>query len=180
MGKAELILQAAIEVFAEKGFFKATTGDISRQAGIAVGTIYNYFSSKDEILVKIFSAEAEKRQALARALEDKPLSTLEKLDLLLKHHLSALQANPALAKVVISEKSVVRKLSPEDFSPDGGMVKIIENIISKGQDNDDLHIRPLLIFGMIEITMERFLEHPQFDLDSAREELIQLLKTGLI
>jgi len=47
------ILEAAIKVFAEKGFHRATTKDIARVAGIAEGTIYSYFSSKTDLLLGI-------------------------------------------------------------------------------------------------------------------------------
>ena len=47
------ILDAATQVFAEKGFHRATIKDIARVAGIADGTIYTYFASKDEVLLAV-------------------------------------------------------------------------------------------------------------------------------
>jgi TetR/AcrR family fatty acid metabolism transcriptional regulator len=47
------ILDAAIQVFAEKGFHRTTIKDIARVAGIADGTIYTYFASKDKILIAV-------------------------------------------------------------------------------------------------------------------------------
>ncbi|MFQ6615076.1 MAG: TetR/AcrR family transcriptional regulator, partial [Fidelibacterota bacterium] len=47
--KAEKIIRAAIQVFAEKGLEKGKIADIARTAGIGKGTVYEYFSSKDEI-----------------------------------------------------------------------------------------------------------------------------------
>jgi AcrR family transcriptional regulator len=47
------ILDAATQVFAEKGFHRATIKDIARVAGIADGTIYTYFASKTEVLLGI-------------------------------------------------------------------------------------------------------------------------------
>jgi len=47
------ILDAAITVFSEKGFHRATIKEIARVAGIADGTIYTYFASKDEILIAV-------------------------------------------------------------------------------------------------------------------------------
>ncbi len=47
------IQAAAMKVFSEKGFGKATIPDIAREAGIAVGTIYIYFQTKQEILLSI-------------------------------------------------------------------------------------------------------------------------------
>ena len=48
------ILDAATQVFAEKGFHRATVKEIARVAGIADGTIYTYFASKTEVLLGIF------------------------------------------------------------------------------------------------------------------------------
>ena len=53
------ILDAAAAVFAEKGFHRTTTKDIASRAGIAEGTIYNYFDSKDDLLISMMSRLAE-------------------------------------------------------------------------------------------------------------------------
>lgn len=53
------ILDAAATVFAEKGFHRTTTKDIASKAGIAEGTIYNYFGSKDALLIGMMSRLAE-------------------------------------------------------------------------------------------------------------------------
>ena len=47
------ILEAAARVFAEKGFHRATTRHIASEAGVAEGTIYNYFDSKGDLLIGI-------------------------------------------------------------------------------------------------------------------------------
>lgn len=52
--KRESILRAATRVFAEKGYFNSKVADIAREAGIADGTVYLYFKSKDEILHSVF------------------------------------------------------------------------------------------------------------------------------
>ncbi len=61
------ILDAATQVFAEKGFHRATIKDIARVAGIADGTIYTYFASKTEVLLGILhrlNESAEREQQL--------------------------------------------------------------------------------------------------------------------
>src|SRR5207248_8572249 len=52
--KRDLILRAATDVFASRGFFSAQVADVARAAGIAAGTVYLYFRSKDDLLVSIF------------------------------------------------------------------------------------------------------------------------------
>src|SRR3954463_4732734 len=61
--KRDAILRAAIDVFAERGFFNAQVADVARVAGVAAGTVYLYFRSKDDLLVSIF--ERSMRDALS-------------------------------------------------------------------------------------------------------------------
>ena len=63
LAKRDAILRAAIDVFAERGYFAAQVADIARAAGVAAGTVYLYFRSKDDLLVSIF--ERSMRDALA-------------------------------------------------------------------------------------------------------------------
>jgi TetR/AcrR family transcriptional regulator, fatty acid metabolism regulator protein len=52
--KRDAILRAAIDVFADRGYFNAQVADVARAAGVAAGTVYLYFRSKDDLLVSIF------------------------------------------------------------------------------------------------------------------------------
>lgn len=51
--KTKLILDTALELFAEKGYHQTSISDITRKAGISKGLLYNYFESKDEVLRNI-------------------------------------------------------------------------------------------------------------------------------
>src|SRR3954451_9727501 len=64
------ILEAAVKVFAERGFHTATVAEIARAAGVADGTIYLYFKSKDDLLLRLFDEKmtelvAEVKEALS-------------------------------------------------------------------------------------------------------------------
>src|SRR5437773_5098065 len=61
--KRDALLRAAIDVFADRGFFNAQVADVARAAGVAAGTVYLYFRSKDDLLVSIF--ERTMRDGLA-------------------------------------------------------------------------------------------------------------------
>jgi TetR/AcrR family transcriptional regulator, fatty acid metabolism regulator protein len=61
--KRDAILRAATDVFAESGYFNAQVADVARAAGVAAGTVYLYFHSKDDLLVSIF--ERSMRDAIA-------------------------------------------------------------------------------------------------------------------
>ncbi len=49
------ILEAALSVFTRKGYSEATVPDVAREAGVAVGTIYNYYESKRDLLGSIIT-----------------------------------------------------------------------------------------------------------------------------
>jgi AcrR family transcriptional regulator len=66
------ILDAATSVFAEKGFHRTTIKDIAAFAGIADGTIYNYFANKNALLIGILDRlnQTEQREAHFTQVED--------------------------------------------------------------------------------------------------------------
>src|SRR3989442_15868379 len=64
--KREAILRAAIRVFANNGYFNSKVADIAREAGVADGTVYLYFKSKEEILHSIFDRSMEEAIADSR------------------------------------------------------------------------------------------------------------------
>src|SRR5262249_33763821 len=65
--KRDALIRAATDVFASRGFFNAQVADVARAAGVAAGTVYLYFRSKDDLLVSIF--EKTMREALADGRE---------------------------------------------------------------------------------------------------------------
>src|SRR5881275_860069 len=65
--KRSRILDAAVRVFAERGFFGATVAEIARAAGVADGTIYLYFKSKDDVLLRLFDEKMTELLAEAKA-----------------------------------------------------------------------------------------------------------------
>jgi len=80
--KRDALLRAAIDVFAERGYFNAQVADVARAAGVAAGTVYLYFRSKDDLLISIF--ERGMREAIAEGKQvvegvDDPIERLRRL-----------------------------------------------------------------------------------------------------
>jgi TetR/AcrR family fatty acid metabolism transcriptional regulator len=97
--KHQRILDAAVKVFASKGFFQARVSEIAREAKVADGTVYLYFKSKDDILISIF--EVKMREAIARFREAALMEADARSSLLclIRMHLAEFQSNPHLAAV---------------------------------------------------------------------------------
>jgi TetR/AcrR family transcriptional regulator, fatty acid metabolism regulator protein len=98
--KPQQIIDAAIRVFARTGYYNSRVSDIAREAGIASGTIYLYFKTKEEILVTLFREKmagfvAQQRREMAG--QPDPVVKIRKL---VGVHFSVLEQNPELAEVV--------------------------------------------------------------------------------
>src|SRR5574340_184328 len=69
--RREQILKAALKVFGEKGYERATIAEIARRAGVAEGSIYNYFKNKGDLLVGIPSQMVQPPMRAIAPLLDK-------------------------------------------------------------------------------------------------------------
>lgn len=98
-GKRVLILDAATRVFAERGFFGAQVADIARRAGIAAGTVYLYFRSKDELLLTLFERTMQDAIREGREALDGVDDPAERLRRIARLHLERLGRDRDLAIV---------------------------------------------------------------------------------
>ncbi|ANB60875.1 TetR/AcrR family transcriptional regulator [Anoxybacteroides amylolyticum] len=81
MSKKETIIQAAMKLFAQKGYHATSMQEIAEQSGMAKGSIYNYFKSKEEIALSIFRYHYEMLfQKLEQVTTDDTLSAREKFE----------------------------------------------------------------------------------------------------
>ena len=97
--KREAILQAAIDIFAERGFFGAQVADIARVAGVAAGTVYLYFRSKDDLLISVFERTMRDGLVEGRAAVADIHDPCERLRRVARLHLARLGRNRSLAVV---------------------------------------------------------------------------------
>ena len=97
--KRRRILQAAVKVFARKGYFAARVSEIAEKAGVADGTIYIYFAGKEDILVSLFDEVMSEHVTRARAEMEGVADAPSRLRLLAEHHLRVLGADRDLAVV---------------------------------------------------------------------------------
>jgi TetR/AcrR family fatty acid metabolism transcriptional regulator len=99
LDKRDAILRAATDVFARHGFFQSQVADVARAAGVAAGTVYLYFRSKDDLLVSIFERTMREAIAEGRAALDGLTDPRQRLERLAKMHLERLGRDRELAVV---------------------------------------------------------------------------------
>jgi TetR/AcrR family fatty acid metabolism transcriptional regulator len=97
--KRDAILRAAIDVFADRGYFNAQVADVARAAGVAAGTVYLYFQSKDDLLVSVFERGMRDSLAEGRALAAAHKDPGQRLRRFARAHLERLGRDRNLAIV---------------------------------------------------------------------------------
>jgi len=132
--KRDTILRAATRVFARNGYFNSKVADIASAAGVADGTVYLYFKSKEEILHSIFDRTMEDAIAAGRELIAKISDPREKLRNIATLHLERMGADRDLAVVFQVELRGSTKFM-EEFSAAGfaEYLDLIRTTFEEGQ-----------------------------------------------
>jgi len=135
--KRRVILDAAVRVFARRGYHTSRVGDIANEAGVAHGLLYHYFSSKDEVLETIFRENWSLLVERIRAVEDSGGPAHDQLRHVAAILLRTWRHQPDVVRVVVRE--IAR--SPEIQERIGELVKPIDSIrriIEQGRDSGEL------------------------------------------
>jgi TetR/AcrR family fatty acid metabolism transcriptional regulator len=186
--KRGLILSAAVRTFARNGYHQARMADVAQEAGVAAGTIYLYFKSKDELLISIF---AEKVQAFVREFRDRvdqEQGAAAKLRKLVELHLYEMQEHQDLAAVFQLElrqsrrfMSAYPKVDLKDY------FDLIGQIIEEGQEHgvfrQDLYVGAVkrALFGALDETVTSWLlAGKSYDLTQMVGPLADLFIRGLL
>ena len=69
--KRRRIIDAAVHVFSERGFFNSRVNDVAEAAGVAGGTIYLYFKNKDDLLISVFEDRMDTILAMLKSDSEK-------------------------------------------------------------------------------------------------------------
>jgi TetR/AcrR family fatty acid metabolism transcriptional regulator len=151
------ILDAAVRVFAKKGFHATRVSEVAKAAGVADGTIYLYFKSKDELLVSLFEDRVERLLAFLEAELPRATSASEKLRRIIELQLGLLEGERDLAEVVTVILRQSTKLMKEYAAPKfTAYLDAIARVVAEGQASGELRadVSPNLaaraIFGALD------------------------------
>ena len=98
--KKRLILDAATDVFADAGFHTSRVQDIAERAGVAKGTIYLYFQTKEEILLSIFQRYFDSLLDLIDRFQQQHMTAVEIIDELVQQQVRSAIVNPRLLQLL--------------------------------------------------------------------------------
>lgn len=183
------IVDAAVGVFAEKGYRSARISDIARRAGVADGTIYLYFRNKEDLLLTIFEEKMDGILTGLRAAVDGIDSPADRMRAFARFHFEQMRLQPALAQVLQVElrqsTRFVREYRPERLWEYLG---VFETILRDGKAVGEFRaeIDPFLVkwafFGALdELSIQWVVarKRDRFNLEKAAEQVVDVFLRGM-
>jgi TetR/AcrR family fatty acid metabolism transcriptional regulator len=187
--KKDLIINAAIQIFAEKGFYNAKVADVARKAGVADGTIYLYFKNKDDILISLFETKMEEILHRFKTIVNTKASAIEKINHFIQLHFQLIEEDQNLAEVFQVELRQSSKFLKDYHNQKFiDYLNIIGNILHEGQESGvfrpdfRIYTLKLAIFGALDEIARQWIlsEEPKFNLKETALELAETITKGLV
>jgi TetR/AcrR family fatty acid metabolism transcriptional regulator len=140
------MLEAAARVFARRGFHAATIAEVAAEAGIAVGSIYLYFDTKEQLYFSVVDEKAEELLSFLHADLARAPTALGKLRRLVVAELEFFSRNPEFLKIYLSTRSGLEWTLKDDFGEAVGRkyaayLEMVTAIIERGIDEGVLGAR---------------------------------------
>jgi AcrR family transcriptional regulator len=186
--KRRLLLEAAVRVFARKGYHASRVGDIAEEAGVAHGLLYHYFDSREDVLRAVFRETWRALIETIRSVEeagDPPREQLRKVAQIL---LRSWRRDPDLVRVLVLEVTRSQHL-PGEMDEIAESFKAIQAIVERGQADGsirtdlDARLASYVFYGAVEelLTGWALGRLPDSEEDVARAEhtLVEIVTGGL-
>lgn len=185
--KRESIIRAAIEIFGNKDFKTASISEIAQKAGVADGTIYQYFKNKEDLF---FTIPIEKTNEFRSQLElhlEGISGAFNKIRKFVWYFLYFFKTNPEYGRILMLEMRVSKnfvKTEAYDFLKQS--VSRVMDILVEGQnegtirEDTDIYILRHLILGTLEHMVSRWLlKGGKYDLLEHHQDVSRMLIDGL-
>ena len=182
------ILEAAVKVFAQKGFHTSRVGDIAEEAGIAYGLVYHYFESKEDLLETIFRTTWTEMLARVHEVEQAKVPAAEAVRQVTALILRTWRRDPDLVRVLVREVTRNQHVQREVEEITSAM-EALERIVRKGQESGefrtdlDPRLAAAIFYGALEEVLSGWVlgQLPDRDEDITRAEqnVVTVLTGGL-
>jgi TetR/AcrR family fatty acid metabolism transcriptional regulator len=184
--KRRRILDAAIRVFARKGYFAARVSDVAKRAGVADGTIYLYFRGKEDLLVRLFDEVMSEHVLQARGAMAALPTAPERLQAVARRHLAVLGGNRDLAAVFQVElRQSTRFMERFTASWLRDYFALLDEILEQGQREGSLRcdfnrrLAAKILFGALDETVTSWLlAEKQYPLEDLAAPVVDLFLRG--
>ena len=180
----KLIIDSGIKVFVEKGVAEATVRDIIRSTGLASGTFYNYFKSKEDVLVAIFDDFALDIGENIRSKKDIPKDFEEFLSMKITTFLTYVLNKPELHLIMSNNHNTVSNFSintPQIILEIDYLKEEIKEGIKKGIFPEiDLNLLGLVLRPVTDSIAQEMLKQKKPNVKKHTEKCVKFLINGLV
>ncbi|MDI9481089.1 MAG: TetR/AcrR family transcriptional regulator [Syntrophomonadaceae bacterium] len=154
-GKRPIIIEAAVQVFSEKGYHNARIEEVAVAAGIGKGTVYEYFDSKLHLFQAVMENSVELYYDSIIPVEGTTLSFEERLRRLIESHVRFCQANRELTRIVFWDTEIMDSELKDWFlslrkEKEDQLTEVIRQSIHKGELRQfDPYLMTVMLGGII-------------------------------
>jgi AcrR family transcriptional regulator len=183
--KRGAVLEAAIQLFARQGYAATRVDDVAREAGVAKGTVYLYFGSREELLVAAFDTFSKRSAAIVEEARQ-PGCAIDRLHTLVRSVLSMIADEPTLSRVLLDLWSARRDTTPlidmaatyRDYRT--AIAALLRDGIAQGVVRPDAtEHHATVVVAAIEGCVVQWLADPSLPLGALAEPVIGVLIDGL-
>jgi TetR/AcrR family fatty acid metabolism transcriptional regulator len=187
--KHSKIIDAAIKVFARKGFFNARISEIAKEAHVADGTIYLYFNNKYDILITLFEEEIGKIILQVKLLIEKEKEPRKMLEIFALHHLQLMKEKRELAEVLQMELRQSNKFMKEYRNTKFiEYVDVVSAIVHQGQETGYFRkdvmpgVFKRAFFGALDETARLWVLSPEhhYTIEEAAQQISDIFVAGIL
>lgn len=180
----DAVLKAAAQVFTRRGYAGATTNHIAERAGVSVGSLYEYFPSKDALLVALMEAHlAEGETVLQQAAAEVVARGVRDLATVVRHVARAMvelhARDRALHRILFEEAPLSRRIRQMLLEIEGRATARVEDLLASHPDVavPDPALAASVVVHTVEALTHRLVLHGggEVDVDAYVEEIVQLI-----
>ncbi|MFL2844024.1 MAG: TetR/AcrR family transcriptional regulator [Alphaproteobacteria bacterium] len=179
----QAIIEAGIRIFIDKGVSETTVRDIIRSTGLASGTFYNYFNSKEEVLVAIFDDFAKEIGKSVRDENVQPESFEEFLRIKLTRFFKFVSSKPEIYMIMSNNLNLVNNFSintPQIILEIDYLKEEISDYIKKGVfPNFDVDLFALVVRPITDSLAQEMMSQKKIDINKYTEKCINFITKGL-
>jgi TetR/AcrR family fatty acid metabolism transcriptional regulator len=180
--RREAILQAAVRVFAKKGYHGCRIADVAQEAGVAYGLVYHYFQNKEDLLSSVFDESFGHFLRLLEAIGSTEGPAAQKVEEIVSAAFDAYQSDPESIRVLILE--VLRSPVFREAEQRGAFqqaLKSIAAVLRRGVERGELRqidpfVGAVALFGAIEMALTTLV----MDTPGADVRHLDLVRRGVV
>ena len=190
----ESLIESAQNLIAEKGYHKTRVEDITRSSGVAKGTFYNYFTSKEDLVVTFLREMMERYIEILNAIVDEEISFREKLKKLIGIELTMISQKPGffmtimeLKRLRTSEKPLFKVKEQLKDVKEARVYNIFEKLFRVHKEDireeyrdkilEIVYLLASFTVGFIMVRLDRYIETRDTEKEFKVEEIEEVFKS---